>query len=77
MTQMAFQKFDSDRLMTRTAFHGIDSASTRDSIRSPGIDSDRLMTEVTFQGIDSESTHDSTGTPGIDSNRLMTKAKHF
>ena len=75
IAQAVSRRVESIQLMIQVAFQGIDSESTHDSRRSPGIDSDRLMTQMAFQWIDSESTHDSNRSPGIESIRLMTQAK--
>ena len=73
--QAVSRRVASIKLMIQVAFQGIDSESTHDSKRSPGIDSDPLKTQMAFQWIDSESTHNSSRSPGIDSIRLMTQAK--
>ena len=73
--QAVSRRVASIKLMIQVAFQGIDSVSTHDSKRSPGIDSDPLKTQMAFQWIDSESTHNSSRSPGIDSIRLMTQAK--
>ena len=75
IAQAVSRRVESIQLMIQVAFQGIDSESTHDSRRSPGIDSDRLMTQMAFQWIDSESTHDSNRSPGIESIRIMTQAK--
>ena len=75
MAQAVYRRVELIQLMTQAAFQGIDSESTHDTSRSPGIDSDRLMTQAVFQEIDSESTHNSSRSPGIESIQLMTQAK--